>query len=421
MSIALGAGAGGATADTGSPLVGVNVMEYAAGTPPNCYGPSMLFDYGNPGVRSLVREHLAAMRAGGADSIRLFLVYDRDTSENPYFAPARSGRLVDPWRTNLVNYLVDARAAGFQRLTLAFDPRHSAEPYQPWPRNDYDPATFSESWSFIQDVRPLLKRYGPRETRVDLLNEGAPAPGDILLEQVSSWIARMYANYVDAFGAEDVTVSAGWWTGVDELVRALKASGKPLPRWFDVHPRWTAAAALTDLRRVDAELTANGLDQPLVIGEEKYNDGSVAAAIHEFIRTSGRTVEEVMEWAGERGGEDPPDQQTRCVAPPYRLDAYVTALRGAPPSRRLTATVSDRAVTLKTPRGDSVRALFAGSYTVSAKDTSKHRGLLLGSRRTTTAFRGNVVWRVQLAAGTHVFGAVGRDPRRNAFSVLAPG
>ena len=401
------------------PLLGVDVTEYTGGAPPNCYGASVLYDYGQPRVRVLVRDQLAAMRAGAAESIRLFLTYDDNISENPYFVPARSGRLEEPFRTNLVKYLGDARAAGFLRLTLVFDARGSVQPAQAFPNNNYDPSTFAETWSLIRDVRALLKQYGPSDTRVDLLNEGAP--GDYLTEQVSSWITRMYANYVDAFGAEDVTVSAGFWTGMSGLVQALRASGKPMPQWFDVHPRWEPAHALQDLRAIDAELSANGLSQPLVIGEEKYNDPSVAATIAEFTRTSARQVEEVIEWPLEHGGEEPANQQTRCISPPYRLDAYATALNGAPPSTTLAATISDRAIAFRTPYGQPVSALLAGTYTVRVRDTSKRRGFLLDTRRTTTTFRGSVTWKIDLSAGTHTFGATGRSPRKTSFDVLPPG
>lgn len=416
--IALLAG-GAAEGQPTPPLLGVDVIEYTGGDPPNCYGASVLYDYGQPRVRERVQDQLAAMRAGGAESIRLFLTYDDNTSENPYFVPARSGRLEEPFRTNLVNYLSDARSAGFLRLTLAFDPRSSVQPAQVFPNNNYDPSTFAETWSLIRDVRPLLKQYGPPDTRIDLLNEGAP--GGYLTEQVSSWISRMYADYVDTFGADDVTVSAGFWTGMSGLVQALRASGRPMPQWFDVHPRWDPTQALQDLQATDAELTANGLSQPLVIGEEKYNDPGVAAAIAEFTRSSTRRVEEVMEWPLEHGGAEPANQQTRCISPPYRLDAYAAALQGAPPSTLLVATISDRAVALRTPYAQSVSALMAGTYTVRVTDTSRRRGFLLDTRRTTAAFRGSVAWKITLLAGTHTFGAIGRLPRKTSFNVLASG
>jgi hypothetical protein len=406
-------------AQPASPLLGVNVTEYTGGEPPNCYGASVLYDYGQPRVRALVRDQLAAMRAGGAESIRLFLTYDDNISENPYFVPARSGRLEEPFRTNLVNYLADARAAGFLRLTLVFDARGSVQPAQVFPNNNYDPSTFAETWSLIRDVRPLLKQHGPPDTRIDLLNEGAP--GNYLTQQVSSWILQMYANYVDAFGADDITVSAGFWTGMSGLVQALRASGKPMPQWFDVHPRWEPAHALQDLRTIDAELTANGLWQPLVIGEEKYNDPGVAATIAEFARTSPRRVEEVIEWPLEHGGAEPANQQTRCISPPYLLDAYAIALKGAPPSTTLAATISDRAIALRTPYGQPVSALLAGTYTVRVRDISKRRGFLLDTRRTTALFRGTAIWKITFGAGTHTFGATGRSPRKTLFDVLPPG
>ena len=408
-----------AEAQPPQPLLGVDVTEYTGGEPPNCYGASVLYDYAQPRVRALVRDQLAAMRAGGAQSIRLFLTYDDNVSENPYFVPARSGRLEEPFRTNLVNYLADARAAGFLRLTLVFDARGSVQPAQVFPVNNYDPSTFAETWSLIRDVRPLLKQFGPPDTRIDLLNEGAP--GDYLTQQVSSWISQMYANYVDAFGADDVTVSAGFWTGMSGLVQALRASGKPMPQWFDVHPRWEPTHALQDLRAIDAELTANGLSQPLVVGEEKYNDTGVAATIAEFTRTSARRVEEVIEWPLEHGGEEPANQQTHCISPPYRLDAYATALEGAPPSRTLAATISDRAITFRTPYGQPVTALLAGTYAVRVRDASKRRGFLLDARRTTVPFRGTVTWKIHLSAGSHTFGTTGRSQRRTLFDVLSAG
>ncbi len=51
------------------------------------------------------------MAAAGLETLRVFFVFDYDTSENPFFIPAKSGKLEEPFRTNLVNYLRDIRAA----------------------------------------------------------------------------------------------------------------------------------------------------------------------------------------------------------------------------------------------------------------------------------------------------------------------
>ena len=113
-------------------------------------------------------------------------------------------------------------------MTLAVDPRYSTDPAARFGR--YDPATLDETWGLISDMRPLLKQYGPAETRVDLLNEGAPPPSGA--DDEVRYIQTIYTRYVEAFGADDVTVSAGFWVGLGRLVAVLRSAGKPLPRWF---------------------------------------------------------------------------------------------------------------------------------------------------------------------------------------------
>jgi hypothetical protein len=302
-------------------LVGADLFEYAGGSAPTCYGPLILADYGRPGVRGLVADQLAAMRAAGLASLRFNFSYQHDTSAEPWFPSSRTGRLEEPFRTNLVRFLADIQRAGFQRLTMLFNPRNESQPAQVWPSNSYDPATFDESWQLIQDVRGLVEVSGIPERRYDLVGEGAPS--DYLTQQVASYDSRLYSRYVDAFGANDVTISAPFWTGMQGLIDALRASGKPLPRWFDIHPRFGAANALADLHATDATLSANGLLQPLVIGEEKYNDLAVAAAIAEFIHTSSRPIEEVDEWPLLVGAEQATNQPTAILS------------RAALPHRRL--------------------------------------------------------------------------------------
>ena len=417
LAAVISLGGAAARADRAPILLGANSIEYQGGTPPNCFGPSILSDYGRSGVRALVRSQLAAMRAAGLASLRVFFVYDHDTSENPFFVPARPGRLVEPFRRNFVDYISDIRAAGFRRVTLAFDPRPSVDPTQRF--GPYNPATFDESWGLVKDARPLLKKYGPLDTRVDLLNEGAPS--DYLTSQVSDYVTRMYANYVNAFGSDDVSVSAGFWPGMQHLIDALRASGKPLPRWFDLHPRWHYDTALADLRSTDHELSANGLSQPLVIGEEKYNDAEIARAISDFMRTSSRSVEEVMEWPLELGGEDPASMQSRCIDPPYRINAYAAMLNGATPSTRLAVVLTGKSMTFHTPYGQRVSTLEAGPYSVTVKDRSRLRGFYLDRQKTPIRALRSAVWHMTLKPGTHRFGVTGRRPRNATFTVVTAG
>ena len=63
----------GAQSADPSILIGANSIEYAGGSPPNCFGPSVLYDYGQSAVRHRVQAQLAAMAASGLDSLRVFL------------------------------------------------------------------------------------------------------------------------------------------------------------------------------------------------------------------------------------------------------------------------------------------------------------------------------------------------------------
>jgi hypothetical protein len=316
-----------------------------------------------------------------------------------------------------VRFLADIHNAGFQRLTILFNPRNESNPAQVWPHNDYDPTTFDESWQLIQDVRGLVEASGIAERRYDLIGEGAP--GDYLTQQVAGYDTGLYARYVDAFGANDVTISAPFWTGMQGLIDAFRASGKPLPSWFDIHPRFGPANALADLQATDATLSANGLSQPLVIGEEKYNDPAVAAAIAEFIHTSSRPIEEVDEWPLLMGAEQPTDQQPSCPAPPYRIDAYATALTGAPPPTTLTVSLSNTSFSFTTPYGQPVTALEAGTYKIAVTDHSKKRGFAFAGRSTTRLFHGSTTWTRSLQPGRYRASVTGTNQGSRWVTVLS--
>ena len=234
-AVVLAAGGGSATpANPSAPLLGANYLHYRD-TPPNCSGPGIVSRYDRPGIRALVRSQLAAMRAAGMRSLRL-LVYHSSVGDEWGLAGSAGGRLSEPYRTNLVQYLQDVRAAGFLSLTVAFNPWGSNDPIG-YTQTPYDPATFEENWQLIRDVRPLVKEFGPKTTRIDLINEGAPhtwQPG------LREYVARMWARYVDEFGAADATVSVianpSATPRLPNLVEALRETGRPLPGYFDIHP-----------------------------------------------------------------------------------------------------------------------------------------------------------------------------------------
>jgi hypothetical protein len=408
------------------PLIGANYTHYV--------NPSCSLDYGivthydQSGVRRRVRAQLAAMRAAGIQSLRLLLWYMSDaTGQNWGIVSSGGGRLAEPYRSNLIHYLSDVSQAGILQLTLAFGPTWTNDPLG----TNYDPAMFNEDWAFVRDVRPLLKRYGPPATRVDLMSEGAPPSwlAPVAIAQDDDWLTRIWSNYVDTFGSADASFSSVGADGpydtadrIQNLIDALRASSRPLPSWFDIHPAYDYDGTLSTLEGVDALLTRDGLSQPLVIGEEAYNDSAVARAITQFTAASSRRVLEVMEWPLRA------DRQCKdmSVSPPYRADAYITALSGSPPSSTLAATVTPNAITFQTPFHQPVTALEAGQYQVIVHDASSRTGFqLVGpgmSRKTGLRFRGTVAWRLSLRPGTYRYRSDGGSVTfQHIFSVLRAG
>jgi hypothetical protein len=434
-----GQGAVASTPVSEPPLIGAAYSHWAT---PACSptGTGIVATYDQPGVRQRVRLQLAAMRAAGIESLRLLLWHMSDVSGQDWgVVPSAGGHLVEPYRSNLINYLEDVRAADFKALTLDFGPEWTNDPIG-FPQNLYDPAKFDENWGFIRDVRPLVKEHGPPVTRIDLLSEGAPSsylPATV--PQLEGYISEMYGRYVDAFGKSDVTVSAiappepnaditqpEGGHRLQNLIDAFAASGRGQPDFFSVHvSNWwhpSAENTLYGLREEDATLTANGLSQPLVVSETTYNDPALAAAIQQFRQTSPRPILEVQEWPLRPGSPC----KDFSVSPPLQANAYISALTGAPPSSRLTASITTTNVILLTPYRDRVTALSAGTYQLVVSDTSAKEGFqLLGPRthkKTGTRFRGTVRWTINLHPGTYRYRAVGPPSQvEHRFVVLTPG
>jgi hypothetical protein len=436
--LALPAAQAGATG-SGTPLVGAAYAQWGF----KCSatkGMGIVATYDEPGVRRKVRLQLAAMHAAGLDSLRLLLWYGAqgDAPDGLGTVSSQTGRLEAPYRLNLVHFLTDIRLTGFNSLTVDFGPMGSNDPIG-WDRdhNYYDPSLFEQDWSFIRDVRPLVKTYGPVLTRIDILSEGAPSDNWPWKAQMMAYISEMYRRYADAFGTEDVVVSAiappEPYTGIDQpdvghrlqnLIDALRASGRPLPNAFSVHPAtwWHLSGAYTlwGLHQEDATLTANGLSQPLIVSETAYDDRDLADAIEEFRRTSSRPILEVQEWPLARGSSC----RDFSVAPPFRADAYIQALTGHPRDKTLAATVTAAGrVTLSAPYAQPAAALVEDTYMVVVSDHSHRLSFrLVGPRvrlHTSAGTTGTVKWRVHLRRGRYRYGS-GAELRGRLVVLRAP-
>jgi hypothetical protein len=411
----------GRATDNTQPLIGAAYARWGVN---GCdtSGMGIVPTYGERGIRIKVRRQLAAMHASGLSSLRLLLWHSDQPDLQSDVLSSATGRLEEPYRRNLIEFLTDIRAAGFASLTVDFGPVGPNDPIGN-PNDDiYQPSLLDQNWSFIKDVRPLVKRYGPARTRIDLLSEGAPSDYWPFKQRMMDYITEMYRRYADAFGTDDVVVSAiappepnagitqpDGGHRLQNLIDALRASGRSLPSAFSVHVStwWNPSAANTlyGLRQEDAVLTANGLTQPVIVSETIYDDQALAQAIEEFRQTSTRPILEVQEW--------PLQQGSAChdfsVAPPFRADQYIQALTGKPPETTIRAVLSESGhLKLTAPYGKPATALPDGTYALIVVDRSNKLGLRIvgpGVRRETgRRATGSTTWHLKLRRGKYAFG-----------------
>jgi hypothetical protein len=356
----------------------------------------IVLHYDSPGVRHVVQSQLAAMHAAGLQTIRILLWNMTDiTSHDWGVLPSAGGKLVEPYRSNLIRFASDVRAAGFSVFTVQFSPQWTNNPVGEYGPNGltadrWDPSKFDENWSLVADIHRLVKEFGPDVTHFDFMSEGPPSQYQpaFIIDRMQNYIATMWTRYVAAFGRDDVTVSiiakgrpVDASDRLQHLIDALRPTGLGFPSFFEVHPDWTSPAVYNELLAVDQTLRANGFaTQPLIVGESSYENAAVAADIARFTRETGRPISEVFEfWQTTEGGP--------CVSAPYRADAYIAALTATPvpaptpspmpmlPVPTLTALLSRSGqLSFRNPTGQSINTLDAGTYRLLIRDQSRTSG-----------------------------------------------
>jgi hypothetical protein len=307
--------------DARSPLVGSNYTHVAF---PACsWNDNGILANGNGrGLDRRVARQLEQMRRSGVETLRTIVWHMTATGRNRWgVIPSAGGRLIEPYRSRLVAYAGEVRRLGFRRLTVVMGPQWSNSPMEP----NYDARRFDENWAFLMDVRDVVKSNGPADTRIDLLNEGAPSRHlpKLTIDNMTRYIRQIWDRYGTTYGTSDATVSViGARTARDRgerlqsLIDLLRSSRFGPPRWFDVHLNYAPAEAAYGLHDALAVLRVNGLDQPVVLGELPYDDPAVADALRPSVRAAGTKVEEVIQWFDRGVGS------TCNASPPYRAHRY---------------------------------------------------------------------------------------------------
>jgi hypothetical protein len=390
-------------------------------------GPNLLKDAADP---TLEREQLYSMHASGLNSLRYTINYTSDASlinrgHGGAIAIDPDGTMGEPYRSRFIRYLTDAKEAGFADVTIAFYPYgpNSPEPWwEGWPAYEdiWDPSLYAVDWRFVQDVRALTKLYGPPESHFDLIAEGPPSDGDRTYfgDRLDRYIERLYSDYVDAYGNDDVFFTAigdpPEQHRLEGLIADLRATGRPLPQWWGLDIAYTGAEAYRNLTSADMTLRAYDVDGSIALGETAYENTGVASAVQSFNATAAHKVVQVEEY--------PNWGEPNCWSAPYTGDAYLRVL-GIEPGPLLGRVDASGKPTLTTSDGSPVKALKAGRYTLVVTDASRKAGFRIsgpGFRRQTTArFRGTVTWTINLSAGYGwKYASVGRKVRWVGVVVL---
>jgi len=325
------------------PMLGTTYTHYSF--PNNSFdNGGIIFSYAKSGVRDQVRSQLSQMKNAGVETLDLVMWYMHDdpiVSGNLWgVISSAGGRISDPYRTNLINYLTDVKQAGFSRLLITFGPMWKNGPGNCDGYGQYDPNLFTENWGFIQDIRSIAEQYGPVNIIFDLLGEGAPNDYWPCHQQVYDYDLKLWQLYVDAFGKSDAMISFiaipndeadNNGKMLENLIAIYSASGRGFPDWFyfsfyvDLNPdpniaQISAESAYSSLVHIDEVLSANGLTQSLRTRETWYNNQFMADAIKQFNQNHSRQVEEVIQWF------ITPDNPNLSINPPYNVDVYKSAL-----------------------------------------------------------------------------------------------
>ena len=321
------------------PFLGVNYSHHDNSPTCSLQDSGIVASYDRPGVREKVRGQLATMRGAGVETLRLILWHGPAVEGQRWgVVEASDDGLAEPYRTNLVRYVTDVRVAGFARLTVALAPGGRANPKSV----DFLPPELERNWNVLVAVRTLLKQFGPRDSAVDLLNEGPAGPRDTdaVRDATRSYLGEMYQRYARRWGTADVSVSVvasqsgpDLVARLDLLLDAVTDAQAPAPSWFELHLAYDPELALSILGAADDFLSERGMRQPFVVGEAAYESHEVGEAIARFRDRSARQVLEVLAWPLTR---DKPCLDI-SIAPPYQVEAYRQALRpealaGAPPT-----------------------------------------------------------------------------------------
>ncbi len=275
----------------------------------------IIANYHQQQVSNTVKRQLDSMFRNGQRKLRIPIFHANDLTTGTILS-STGGNLTGVARNNLINFLADIKAAGFQEILVGFFPISRSNPgnwYREFGTSDtvnrtwfYDSATLQENWNLIRNLRPIIIGAN-MDYKIDLLNEGAASSTQPISRQ---YTGDLWSRYNAAYGKSD-TVGFSVATGsrveaanpdrnvigdlaADRYItmkRVYDESGYGAPNVWDFH-------FYDDLdrkfRKVDAAMNAQGDTTDIIIGETYYQDPNTLSVIQN-LRTS-RQIRSIYAW-----------------------------------------------------------------------------------------------------------------------------
>lgn len=325
-------------------LIGVNYNQYSSCQSASSAYPSTPWDdtiltrYQQPGVRDLVKSHLAAMRANGIEVISELVLWVSNASDERSSALSLGDpSAVKTYLLNLEQFTGDVRDAGFSRITFRLNPLSLNSPLdynRPGADPDTAPAAFDGdkylpiNFDFTVTVRNITKPFQTDQFEVeyDLLAEANTAMVS-LSPQARSYTATFWKAYAEKFGTSDASFSVGIGSasdngvqlgsqGFDLLLSAYAASGVGFPRkhmfmYYDAKFYDAVPAQMQEVKEALARWKVPRHRQKFSIVESFYDDGATASTIWHMMK-GGFVISDMNVWPWVYGG---PFAAATCQVP----------------------------------------------------------------------------------------------------------
>jgi hypothetical protein len=232
-----------------------------------------------------IDHEIRMMYANGQRRLRIPIFFSHGINDGTVIDSSQ-GVIAPNVRANLADLLASIKHSGFEEVEVGFFPVHDNSPslWAAWHETLY-----RENYAIIAALRPIIVRSG-MPYRLDLLNEGIPAPTQPVVMQ---YVERLWSDYTANFGSDDsvgfsVIPSAARLSQIEAVYRGV------LPKAFDLHPYDNAGSILAN---ADAEFARMGLGEiPWIIGEAYYDDGKEAQEIADMAMRTRHRILFLTQW-----------------------------------------------------------------------------------------------------------------------------